>query len=301
MKPNNPPRRHHYIPAFYLREWASEHDGQLERFRRSPDGVVRAKRLPPAGLGWQTDLYRAPGEHSDPWRAQALETDFFGPLDNAAHRCMTRLNAGDLNGWSSEQRTEWAMFLLGLFHRQPEHLAATKAKLREIYGQSVPEIQQRYEEIRGPDDPLLFEDWERERSTDYLERAAFRLLPTTIDNEKVGKFIINIQWGIIDVTGSDHPLVMSDNPIIFKPLKLDMGHIAIPISPFRLFVAAEDKRLFDHLTEEGPKRVVRAANHVIVGNAGAFVGAIDRRSESYIAKHFGARRLGSLATGFTQL
>jgi hypothetical protein len=300
MKPPNPPWRHHFIPEFYLSEWTSDHDGLLERFRRSADGVVRSRRLPPAGLGWHPDLYRAPGEYSDPWDAQALETDFFSPLDNAAQRCMARLNSNDLDAWSSQQRTEWVMFLLGLFHRQPEHLAATKVKLREIYGQSVPDIQRRYRQVRGPDDPLLFEDWERERSLGYLDAAAFRLLPSTIDNKKVGEFIINTQWGVIDLAGSDYPLLMSDNPIIFRPLKLDMGHIAIPISPYKLFLACEDKHLFAYLKGEGPKKIVRAANHVVVGNANTFVGAIDRGSEAYIVKHFGARRLGSLATGFAQ-
>lgn len=300
MKPSNPPRKHHFIPAFYLSEWASAHDGQLERFRRSSDGIVRAKRLAPAGLGWHRDLYRAPGEHSDPWKAQALETDFFGPLDNAAQRCMARLNSGDLNEWTSAQRTDWAMFLLSLFHRQPEHLAATMVKLRGIYSELIPDMQIRYDELRGHGDPLLFEDWERDNRPDYLDHAAFQLLPTTIDNKKVGEFIINTQWGVIDLTGSDHPLLISDNPIIFRPLKLEMGHIAIPISPFRLFVAAEDKRLFAHLKAEGPKRIVRTANHVVVGNANTFVGAVDRSSETYIAKHFGTWRLGSVAAGFAQ-
>lgn len=299
MKPPQPPSKHHFIPQFYLRAWTGE-DGRLERFFKRGSGELGVKRAAPAAMGWERDLYRAPDPELDPWRAQALEENFFSPLDAAAARCMQRLNAGDLNGWTSTDRTTWAMFLMSLFHRTPEHLEATMAKLREIYDESSPTIEARYAELRAPTDPETFDEWERKRDPQYLEKAAFRLLPGTIDNRKVGEFIINVQWGVIDITGSDHPLLISDNPIIFRPLKLLMGHIGIPISPYRLFLASEDLGLFEHMKREGPKQVARVANHVVVGNANRFVGAVDRRSLAYIQKHYGARRLGSLATGFRQ-
>jgi hypothetical protein len=72
------PRDHHFIPAFYLKQWCGT-DKKLCEFSR-PQGKLYAKRVGPDATGYQTDLYAFPELPAE--MAQHLERVFFDVIPN---------------------------------------------------------------------------------------------------------------------------------------------------------------------------------------------------------------------------
>jgi hypothetical protein len=75
---NNPPRKHHYIPAFYLKQWAGADKKVCEYKRAAPYKIVPHRRAP-EGTGYERDLYRLDGAPAPV--AQAFERTFLAALD----------------------------------------------------------------------------------------------------------------------------------------------------------------------------------------------------------------------------
>jgi len=298
IQPANPPTRHHFLPECYQRLWAGG-DGKIERFAIEHGGQIRARRLAPAAVGWEPHLYRIPGE-PDPWAAQRVETDFFSPLDAAAASVMRNMLETGGPPTTGPERSTWASFLLALLHRTPENLSATFYKLEELNADLMPEAEQRYAELRGPNDPPTFAQWEADRARHGLKRSMLRTVMDVIANPSSGPYLINLRWAVLDVSAADHKLMVSDNPVILVPLKLDGGHLALAIGPDHLFVASEHDRFMSAIKKTSPRQIARTANRLMVERANRIVIASDRSQEHFVRKYFGTCRIGSLATGLRQ-
>lgn len=192
------------------------------------------------------------------------------------------------------------MFVLAFLHRTPEHLAATLSKLAELNAELMPEVEERYAELRGPDDPATFREWEANRSPHAIERSMLRSVMDQISNPKAGPYILNLQWAVIDLSVADHGLMVGDNPAVLVPLQTPDGHLAIPLGPERLFVASEHAHLIRSIANSPPRRVVRVVNRLMVERANRVLIAADRTQEPFVRKHYGTCTIGSLATGLTQ-
>src|SRR5262245_3140748 len=110
------PRRHHYDPVFYLREWAGS-DGLVCEIKKA-HGKVEAQRKSPRATGFQHDLYRTDGVPDD----QHVEKRFMAPLDNDAAHALQKILSGDRANWSSKERTAWTRFILSRLFRNPENV-----------------------------------------------------------------------------------------------------------------------------------------------------------------------------------
>lgn len=294
----NPARRHHFLPECYQRLWAGD-DGKVERFWIGHADRLMARRLAPAGVGWAPGLYDIPGE-KDAWETQRVETEFFAPLDAAAAQIMRAMIETGKPPPSSEDRTAWAMFVLAFLHRTPEHLAATLSKLAELNAELMPEVEERYAELKGPGDPPTFREWEAQRSPHAIERSMLRSIMDLISNPKAGPYLVNLHWAVIDLSSADHGLMVGDNPVVLVPLQTPEGHLAIPLGPERLFVASEHAHLVRSIAKTPPRRTVQAVNRLMVERANEVLIAADRAQEPFVRKHFGTCRIGSLATGLHQ-
>jgi hypothetical protein len=75
------PRKHHYVPACYLKQWANNsHDRRLCEHKLIPGGYgVNPRRTSPNGTGYQIDLYRVDGVPDDV--AQDLEKRYMHLVD----------------------------------------------------------------------------------------------------------------------------------------------------------------------------------------------------------------------------
>ena len=298
MSASNPPWRHHYLPECLQRQWAGS-DGQIERFTVEHGGKLHVRRVAPAAAGWEANLYRIPGE-ADRWAANRVETHFFGEVDREGALLLESMNAGELPPKTSEGRTRWCMFLLSFLHRTPVHMTAKLAKLRELNEELMPEVERRYDELRGPDDPPTMAEWERTRAPDAVERSALRSVMDQISNPRVGPRIVQMHWSVIDIPGADHTFMLGDNPVILVPLDLADSHIAMPIGPRRLFIASDHRHVVEALHRVSSRSVVTTVNRLEVERSTNLLIATNRTQEQFVRKYFGTCQIGSLGTGLHQ-
>ncbi len=297
MKPPNPPSNHHFIPEFLIKEWAGS-DGKVERFVRVPGGQVHARRVAPSAIGFKKDLYL--NTHvSDPWRAQALETEFFGPLDNLAAKAMQTMLRGEHIS-DADMRSAWASFLMSLFHRSPKDLDAAKTEIAKMLAEKDPEIEARYRLKRKPDHPETFVEYMKKADPAFADRVSTNIVPGLILNENIGGFLINCHWQVLDLSCANVTLLLSDVPIMFTPLKKPGGHLALPIGPSRIFVASTDLSFLEELKRTSVTHIAKQANRLAVGRARHFVVSADQNQLPFIEKHLGTIEMGSLALGFAR-
>ncbi|RWO35013.1 MAG: DUF4238 domain-containing protein [Mesorhizobium sp.] len=108
--PVNTPKKHHYIPVFYLKRWAGE-DGRLCEFSRPYDHRVKPRRTHPAGTGYEENLYSMQG--FEPELAQQIEERFFKFTDSLAADALDRLVTKGVGGRLA-QRT--SVSLVEIYH-----------------------------------------------------------------------------------------------------------------------------------------------------------------------------------------
>lgn len=80
--------KHHYIPVFYLKEWARP-DGRLTEFSRPTGKDVIPRRTSPKGTGYVRGLYRLDGPNEA--ASEAFERIFFHQVDNLAKEALDML------------------------------------------------------------------------------------------------------------------------------------------------------------------------------------------------------------------
>lgn len=272
----------------------------MERFSIEHAGRIHARRVPPSSAGWEENLYRLPGDHADEWAAQRVETDFYSPLDAAAAAVLSEMVRTGKPPSTDQGRTDWTRFIVSLFHRTPQHLDATLAKLTELNAELMPEVEQKYAALRGPNDPPTFAEWEAARAPFALQNSRARSVMDMTANPSLGPLFVNMEWMVIDTSSADYDLLTSDNPVILVPIKLPDGQIALPLGPRQLFFASVQERLIKAVKAASPKEIVRSTNRLVVERAEKLVIARSLSQASFIKKHFGTCRIGSLATGFHQ-
>jgi hypothetical protein len=119
--------KHHYIPVFYLKEWAGT-DGRVCEYSR-PFKAVRPRRSHPDGTGYERGLYTV----KDPRVGEYIEHVFLKITDDAAARVLRMLKALQEQEivWTSETRSAWSRFILSLMVRIPEHVKRIAAEVAD--------------------------------------------------------------------------------------------------------------------------------------------------------------------------
>lgn len=281
----NPPHRHHYIPQFYLRRWTGI-DGRLERYTKPYPNRLDIKRRPTKAVGWWDDLYIAP--ENDPHKNYFLEWGFFRQLDDRAARVVQKLNATPIPTLSAQEISVWSTFLMSLLHRTPENLAAYKETAGRIYDETVPEIRDRYDELRTPHDPETVEEYEASLTAEDRERAVMRNFASSIANPNIGNFLNSLHWSALDLPDDCPDYLLSDDPLArTNGLKKADGHLAIPLSPRRLAVGVYDHNFRNELLRMRPRELVKQMNTWTVEGARHFVVSPDLQQTRFIKNRFG--------------
>lgn len=274
------PRDHHFIPAFALAPWAIN-DNQLVEY------TIRYKKLipkpvGPKATGFVRDLYAFP--ELPPEHAQHLESVFFNYADDKAARALD-LHLNNKAGWNNELVSAWSRFVIGIHLRHPDVMPELRAAAGSIWDQSGAAYQPHYEKERRPGDPATMDEWLATR--DPLTRAKIQLncIIAMLDNQIVGTHLNSMKWSILDVSNSPLGFLMSDRPVEIYRLKDPSGFISTPISPTKLFVAANEQQQIQNLGELPPGEVVRHVNLFVTSRARKFVWATDKSQTAFIGEH----------------
>ena len=104
------PRKHHFIPAFYLSQWAGP-DGLLIEWSR-PHKEVKPIRRHPNATGFEYDLYAFLDLLPD--TRQWFEKKFLQSTDDIASQVLAKILAGQMKALDNLQKSGWARFLMTL-------------------------------------------------------------------------------------------------------------------------------------------------------------------------------------------
>jgi hypothetical protein len=281
------PRKHHYVPVCYLKQWAFTEDRRLCEYKLIPGGYgVKPRRTSPDGTGYQIDLYRidgAPGEI-----VQDFEKRFMHLIDTDASRALERIIAGETDNWPGPLRSGWTRFILSLLFRNPEAVATIKGHIVDMWDKGTKALQVDYATRRRVVDPERIEEFLAKREPNAAQIGAANFLAEVIDNDRIGKTVFEMKWSRIDLSKSNHQLLSSDRPIDM-PLGLadPKAYISLPVSPRILFVAAHNYDTARTLRASKPTEVVRKNNQRIIEQARKFVWGSTDTQLTFVQKHFG--------------
>ncbi len=275
------PRDHHFIPIFLLKRWALA-DGKLVEYTIKHDKFI-AKRVGPRSTGFEVDLYAF--DELPPDVRQFVEEEFFNYADNIAAIALERLFAGDLDDWSPEIKSGWSRFVIGIHLRHPDAMPELRAAALSIWEGSGEAAQLAYETIRKPEHPATFDEYCEKHDPLVAVKARANMVIKSFDNDILGTHINGMRWAVIDVSASPTRLLLSDRPVEISNLKEPRGFVSMPISPTKLFVAANSSGAFDNLRRLKPREIVQHVNLFIVGRARQFVWAQDETQTRFIQNH----------------
>ena len=117
--------KHHYIPVFYLKQWAGPDQRVCEYSR--PYKIVKPKRVHPDGTGYVRGLYTVPG--AEPNVAEFIEREFLKPTDSVASDVLRLLLTGQQIDWTTITRSAWSRFIISLMLRNPSMWQGWERKL----------------------------------------------------------------------------------------------------------------------------------------------------------------------------
>ncbi|SDB74240.1 Protein of unknown function [Agrobacterium fabrum] len=285
MKSANPPTKHHYIPAFYLKRWAVS--GNVAQFAKIRDDKIIVLAKAPEATGFENRLYEMKGH--DPAVAQMFETKYFQPLDtNAAETLELLYRRGHLADWTSESRSAWTRFILSLLLRCPEDIHMFRNWWIEDFGRVSAKAERNYQEKRTAEEPATFTEYLLGLPVAAKESAMFNTLNTLLEHDEVGTHINTMHWRILQTPASAPLLLTSDRPVIrTNGLDSNGSHIALPIGPRFLFIASHDADFLRGLLRADQTALVKECNGQIVEGAVRFVFASDERQTRFVMNRFG--------------
>ena len=253
--------KHHYIPVFYLRQWADECSRLVEYSRQGPHRVVKGRPTSPTGTGYVRGLYRI--EDVDPNVVNVVETLFLKPSDGLAANALQSFLKGEAFP-RPQLRTSWSRFVLSLMLRYPEAVELMKRQLRE-------NVQTVYEKMRKPDEPATFAEYEALHGMQDMARVHGRLLMDLMQDSRMGRLIFGMHWGVLKFKNYKYNLLTSDRPVVSNAFKLSAHHLCMPISPEMIWVACATTQAEEEFRRINLVDVMVAMNDVIVRQAQTYV------------------------------
>ena len=272
--------KHHYIPVFYLKQWRGP-DRRVIEFSRPYKDKVKPRNVDPDGTGYVRGLYRMPGV-ADQF-AEVIEQTFFKRVDDQAAIALQKLLKNEMQGWSLDLRKSWTLFLLSMFMRSPKIVTDALAAITEGLPEQWAEIQKKWA-IDKPDEPPM-EDFNSTIAQQYTLLALRRF----IANDEIGLLILGMIGDTMDLSKTPYRLLTSDRPVVMTDgLGYTTSHLALPLSPTMLFVAANTQEMMNELRATGQHDLVRNCNRWTVRHAVKYVWAQDHSHDELIEQEMSA-------------
>ncbi|MBX3498096.1 MAG: DUF4238 domain-containing protein [Alphaproteobacteria bacterium] len=281
------PKRHHYIPVFYLTPWAQRR-GELYEFSKPYKRVVGKWRHPKA-TGYKVGLYTMPGV--PPEHAQEIEKRLMGMTDGSAaqaHRILLSANTAEPY-MSAELRFAWARFIYALIFRSPHYLDRIRASYAEDAARLVDSYSDLYDSLRAPTDPATFEEFRAGFLANPRNLTPLNVLRALILGGDGPLHISAMHYRVFQLPSSvKRSFLTSDRPIIMtNGLTKPEGHIIVPLSPTALFVADNTDRAFKYVRSLSPPTLIRHVNKQVAEQSHQLVYSRDESPLQFITPLLG--------------
>jgi Protein of unknown function (DUF4238) len=224
----------------------------------------------PAGTAYQVGLYTVGGLPSD--KAHWIEDGFLLSADTQASIALQHMLHDRLDAVQGDLKTAWSRFIISVWNRNPERIAWLKGEWETMSAGILPGLRERYERDRGENDPATFEEFESGPGKDITARGLVRGMQSLMDLENVGQRLNDMSFAVFTFDRVPEPLLTSDRPIV-KTFPLDHldANLTIPLSPSKLFVAANSDAVFRRIESDGARLTIARVNNMIVRQAAKFV------------------------------
>lgn len=288
---DNQPRRHHYLPRFFLKRWQTGEPPKVfayQRFQVNAPIVVEAKSV--ASIGYEDELYSVRTE-LDPIARQAFESGFMSRLDNDAAAVLDQIDATGQAPSAPTSRTAWQRFLLSLVVRSPHHVRRVLEQLKDHDAKTLATLEARYERLRGPADPETFAAYMETdaASQSQVEELKVGFLRDQIDSSWLGNAIERMHWAVMSLSQTKHGFLTGDEPLMMSNgIGRRDGFLALPIGPRRAFIVAHDADLAGGFTD-WPEKIEAAFNDAIAQQARRLVIADTPYQETFVGRRLGLR------------
>jgi hypothetical protein len=195
-------RKHHFIPAFYLKQWAGP-DGRLIQWSR-PHKIVVPKRRHADATGYELDLNNF--DDMPPQIATFMEDHFLRTADNEASLALQQLLS---KGSVSEPRLReaWVQFLISLPLRHPDILREVRMAIHSTLEASETLYQPHYEATRKSHMPRKFSDHLERSLVGGRSQLVLCMLSGSMRNPQLMPNILAFDWQVFDMRANKHALV----------------------------------------------------------------------------------------------
>jgi len=286
--------KHHYLPKFYLKQWAGA-DGRVCEFSRpyelKPGHIapanppVKARRVYPDATGYVRGINTF--ARLRPELANFLEHRFLKTVDNDASKILEMLNRDYVD---FTDRSHWARFIMSQMHRSPEGIQRIAEMVARTFEHDLATmIELHYDELRTENDPSSFEEFKYSYTQADVDELQLHVLSRIMNSELVGTALIRVRWAVVRTHSSNHLLLTSDRPIVMTDgLERPDAHIVVPISPIRIFAAAHSDEVLHQIDDKMQHGGgVQLLNNRMVKRARKYVWAVDNESLQFIEERLG--------------
>ena len=233
-------KRHHYVPEFYLNQWAAD-CGKILTVRNIRNNIVR-KWHAAKFTGFQFNLYSY-HEDFDVEDRSEIETKYFKPLDDAGARIMSKI----ISKTPLERKDAilWAQFITSMVMRTPESIAKIKSKGKHAIITEMSSAQNEYSSLKDKSDPDTPIDWLQIDRPGLIENFGLMQIPKIGLNEYAMRNVLSFSWQTVEFNNSSKPILSSDRPcvVINGPQQGELRNCTSSIASSRILcLSAEFKR-----------------------------------------------------------
>lgn len=277
-------QKHHYIPEFYLKQWADQ-SGRLVEYCRRHFNRVLPRLTHPGGTGYVRGLYSIKG--APPHVKDVFEDKFMMVADGIAAEALRMMIEHNFVPVGKQKRG-WTRFVMSLLYRTPEGVARSYAMVQKYFeGEPLEELRKNYQEWKKPHDPDSPEEYMRMHGGRIVARTTIQHLMEIIESERVSEKIMEMQWHLGRLENLKHSLLTGDRPLIMtNGLASPESHIVMPLSPRHVWIATnrdEETSKIKAMSRTGElalrmnDRIVRQARKFVFGTHHSQLRFIERR------------------------
>jgi hypothetical protein len=202
------------------------------------------------------------------------------PVDHNAAIAHQFIMRDDIKGIPPAIRKAWSRFLVGLLLRSPANIANVYERMMNP---SLKEQEDIREIVGG--DSIRPEDF----SEEAMKRMALTVIVEMIQGTGVEEVINKMRWSVYNLASSKLEFLTSDRPVIMtNGIGRWGGHLAIPLSPRKLFLAFADEAIQREMKSRTAEDIVSTVNNRVVRCAIELAWSTSTKPLRYVQKNLSA-------------
>lgn len=218
-----------------------------------------------------------------------MEKVFMSAVDSTAAEALTSiLSALDMSDLHTRHKMAWARFLYSLIMRTPEHLELARQKLTEMQPEILEAERENYPHRRTSEDPETFDEFKEQFLANPNNVSPTRYLHRFVSSARIVNHFMGMRWSVATFDNLKFKLLTSDRPLIMtNGLSNADGHLALPVSPNRIFLACNSIEIEKSIQAMPANELTHITNSRVVEQARKYVYGIDDSQLRFVKNRFG--------------